>query len=59
MYVQNAPQRAWDKKRVVTTTDKIEQAKIFYSEVEAQNFISHCITTRKFKVEPKQSALKN
>jgi hypothetical protein len=58
LYVQNAPVRAWDKKKLINTTDNIERAKPFYSEVEAQNFLSLCVTNgRKFKVEEKQSVL--
>lgn len=58
MYLQNAPQRAWDGKRVIKTTANIEHAKTFTTEVEANQFLSLCVQTgRKFRVEPKQSVL--
>lgn len=58
IYVQNAPVRAWNKKRFINTTDNIERAKPFESKQEAHHFISLCVTNgRKFRAEEKQSVL--
>lgn len=58
LYVQNAPVRAWDTKKLINTTDNIERAKTFESEQEAHHFISLCVTNgRKFRAEEKQSVL--